>query len=147
MSEFVAYLHELLHDFGSIQSRRMFGGHGIYHQGLMFALVADDSLYFKTDDENRDAFLAVGAQAFSYQSQGEQRSIAYYSAPDECFDDPAEAARWARLAYAAALRAQAKAQQKGAKKRAKKAPAVKADRSKTAGTKVATRKRRGSDVS
>lgn len=107
MSEFVSYLHEVFHDFGTISHRRMFGGFGIYHQGLMFALVADDNLYFKSDAENRDEFLNAGCSPFRYESKGQLRSMAYYSAPDSCLDEPEQACYWAKLAYQAALRAQA----------------------------------------
>lgn len=127
MSEFVSYLHEVLHHFGVISSRRMFGGHGIYHQGLMFALVADDNLYFKTDPENLAQFVAAGSTPFQYTSQGQQRSIAYYTAPEACLDDPEQACYWAKLAFAAAVRAKAQQTAKPAarKKRSKKAASKK----------------------
>ena len=44
----VEQVRELLADFGAIEARRMFGGAGIYREGLMFALVVGDELYFKT---------------------------------------------------------------------------------------------------
>jgi DNA transformation protein len=49
VSEFVDYLHEVFGRFGPIHVRRMFGGYGIYHDGIMFGLVADDTLYLKAD--------------------------------------------------------------------------------------------------
>ena len=49
MNEFIEHLTELFTDFGPIRSRRMFGGYGIYHNELMFGLVADDVLFLKTD--------------------------------------------------------------------------------------------------
>jgi len=51
-SEFVKYLLELLEPFENVTSKSMFGGYGIFKDGLMFALVADDTLYIKTDDFN-----------------------------------------------------------------------------------------------
>jgi DNA transformation protein len=52
MSELIAYLPEVFELFGPVTIRKMFGGYGVYHDGLMFALVADDTLYLKADDEN-----------------------------------------------------------------------------------------------
>ena len=49
MSEYVEYLKEVFSEFGSVEPRRMFGGYGIFHKGLMFALVADNALYLKAD--------------------------------------------------------------------------------------------------
>ncbi|MCB5189405.1 TfoX/Sxy family protein [Methylobacillus arboreus] len=103
--EFISYLEELLQDFGPIHARRMFGGYGIYHDGLMFALIADDTLYLKTDEQNRAAFETLGLPAFRYQKQGKEISMSYTQAPADMLEAPTEAAYWARLAYAAALRA------------------------------------------
>ena len=108
MSEFVDYLAEVLAPFGSITTRRMFGGHGVYHQGLMFALVANESLYFKTDADNRAEFERAGCVAFEYAKDGERVRMSYYSAPAEVFDDGDAAKRWAGLAFEAALRSRAR---------------------------------------
>lgn len=105
MSEFVNYLHEVFSQFGPINSRKMFGGHGIYHQDLMFGLVADDELYLKTDDENRAEFESLDLGPFEYNKDGKIMKMSYYLAPEEIYDDPDEATRWANLAYAAAVRA------------------------------------------
>jgi DNA transformation protein len=51
MDDYVGYLQEIFEHFGPITARKMFGGWGIYHNGLMFALVADDTLYLKADSE------------------------------------------------------------------------------------------------
>jgi DNA transformation protein len=51
--EFIEFLHEVFESFGPIQAKRMFGGYGIYHDGLMFSLVIDNQLYLKSDAENR----------------------------------------------------------------------------------------------
>lgn len=107
MSEYIDYLKEVFMDFGPVSARRMFGGHGLYHEGLMFGLVARDTLYLKSDGDNVHFFLEEGLETFSYEKQGKRYSIAYYQAPDSVYDDPEEAALWARRAYAAALRADA----------------------------------------
>jgi DNA transformation protein len=104
MSEFVDYLHEVLAPFGAVNAKRMFGGHGIYHDGLMFGLVADDELYLKVDEETKADFEAVGSGPFVYMKQGKPMNISYYRAPEVIFDDPDEALTWARLAFDAALR-------------------------------------------
>lgn len=105
MSEFVSYLHEVFAAFGPIESKRMFGGHGIYHQGLMFALVADDALYLKADALSRNEFEGRGLLAFEYLKQGKLMQMSYFAAPESMFDEPGEAAIWARRGYQAAVRA------------------------------------------
>ncbi|MFZ5756890.1 MAG: TfoX/Sxy family protein [Pseudomonadota bacterium] len=107
MSGFTDYLPEVFERFGAISIRKMFGGYGIYHQGLMFALVTDDTLYLKADDENRRFFTAEGLGPFEYHKDGKTMQMSYYRAPDECLDDRDTAALWARRSYQAAARAHA----------------------------------------
>lgn len=104
MSDFVSYLEEVFSEFGDIQSRKMFGGHGIYHQGLMFGLVADDELYLKADPSSLAEYQAHGCSAFEYTKNSKTFKMSYYLAPETIFDDPNEAKKWADLAYESALR-------------------------------------------
>ena len=104
-SDFADHLHELFAPLGTIQIKRMFGGAGIYVEGIMFALVADDVLYLKADAENRPLFEAENLEAFSYAAKGKQRvSLRYFRAPDEAMDSPQLMLPWARSAFGAALR-------------------------------------------
>tara|TARA_B100000508_G_C11197540_1_gene151415 strand:+ start:23 stop:346 length:324 start_codon:yes stop_codon:yes gene_type:complete len=104
MSDFVEYLKEVFQDFGPVSARKMFGGHGLFHQGLMIGLVADDVLYLKIDEQSKAAFIDEGCEPFMYNKGGKQVQMSYFTAPDRVFDDPDEAVRWASLAYDAALR-------------------------------------------
>lgn len=103
-SGYLDYLRELLAGVPELRMRAMFGGHGIYTGDLMFALVADDELYIKTDDSNRDMFLAEDCEPFVFVMKGEPKAMSYYSLPAAAFDEPEEMMRWARLGIDAALR-------------------------------------------
>ena len=107
MSEFVEFLKEVFIDFGEIHGRKMFGGYGIYHNGVMFGLVADDTLYLKVDTDSVKEFEAKGLGPFEYDSGKKVIKMSYYLAPEDILDDPPEAAIWARRAYEAALRSKA----------------------------------------
>ena len=104
MSEFVSYLPELFQGFGPVSTRRMFGGHGVFHDGVMIGLVADDTLYLKVDAHTVDRFEALGLAQFQYDKGSKTVGMSYYMAPEEAMDDPDEMVPWARLAYDAALR-------------------------------------------
>ena len=100
----LAHLAELLQPLGHISFRAMFGGHGVYCDGVFFALVADDTLYLKVDAESRPAFEAAGCAPFEYLGQGKPVVMSYWTVPDDALDS-AEALRpWARHALAAAAR-------------------------------------------
>ncbi|MEZ5541217.1 MAG: TfoX/Sxy family protein [Pseudomonadota bacterium] len=104
MSEFVDNLSEVFAHFGPVHAKRMFGGYGIYHADLMFALVADDVLYLKADAQSVAAFTRLGLRPFEYARGGKQVALSYYMAPEAIFDDPGTARDWAVLAFEAALR-------------------------------------------
>lgn len=104
---FAEYVVELLDPLGSVTARRMFGGHGVYCDGIMFALIADDVLYLKADDLNRPALQQAGSAPFTYKAKGKATVMSYWRAPDEAMESPAAALPWARAAYAAALRSRA----------------------------------------
>ncbi len=126
MSEFIGFLQELFEKWGQVTARRMFGGHGLYHEGLMFAIVMNNRLYLKADDQNRPDFEALGLTPFTYPIKGREVALSYWMAPDMIFDEPTEAVRWARSAWAAAARghvARAQAIER-AKARSKKRPAI-----------------------
>ena len=107
MNESIDYLHEVFDAFGPIRARRMFGGWGIYHDGLMFGLYAAGRLYLKTDAYNVTQFEAVGSEPFSYKQRDKVVKLSYWSAPAAVLDEREQAAFWGHAAYEAALRAQA----------------------------------------
>ncbi|HIF51466.1 MAG TPA: TfoX family protein [Thiotrichaceae bacterium] len=108
MSEFVNYLHEVFQYFGSIRTRKMFGGHGIYHDDIMIGLVTDDTLYFKVDESTKQEFIDKDLSAFEYSKDNKKIQMSYYLAPEEIYDEPDEAVYWAKLAYQAALNSKSK---------------------------------------
>jgi DNA transformation protein len=100
----LAHLRELLEPLGRITLRAMFGGHGVYCNGVFFALVAEDQLYLKVDALTRDRFAAAGCAPFVYAGQARPIEMSYWSVPDAALDSPEELEPWARLALAAAAR-------------------------------------------
>jgi DNA transformation protein and related proteins len=125
MSDFIPFVQELLEAWAPVSARRMFGGHGLYHEGLMFAIVMDQRLYLKADAVNRPDFEALGLKPFTFPMKGKEVALSYWAAPDTVFDAPNDAVHWARSAWEAALRghlakaqARASAQAKRADKKA-----------------------------
>jgi DNA transformation protein len=101
---FKELLAELLAPVGPIAIRRMFGGVGVMLEGVMFALVADDVLYFKVDDRTRARFESEGMGPFTYATKnGENVLSSYYRAPERLYDEPDEMLAFAREAAEAAL--------------------------------------------
>lgn len=90
---------ELFSSFGAVDVRRMFGGAGIYAEGVMFALAHDGVLYLKADEQSRQPFQREGQCAFTYaRKYGKRAVMSYWGIPARLYDDPDELARWARVA-------------------------------------------------
>jgi DNA transformation protein len=83
----------------------MFGGWGLYREGRMFGLIAEDTLYLKVDAVNKPMFEAEGLGPFVYDGKGKSVSMSYHEVPPEALDDAAAMRPWAMSAYDAALRA------------------------------------------
>jgi DNA transformation protein and related proteins len=99
-------LIDLFAAFGHVSVRRMFGGHGIYHDGRIIALHAFGEVWLKADAQSVPDFEAAGSHQWLYEMKGKPTRMPYWSIPDEALDDPHELAEWARKADAAARRAE-----------------------------------------
>jgi DNA transformation protein len=106
---FAEFLREHLAPLGRITLRRMFGKTGVFCDGVMFGIVAEDTLYVRVDDHNRAAFQEAAAYPpLSYVKQGRTIDLAYWRAPERLLDEPDDLVAWAREALGAAHRVAAK---------------------------------------
>lgn len=139
--DFIAHLRDLASDFGALDARRMFGGFGVYRDGVMLGLIIDEVLYLKADAQTRERFLAAGSAPFMYRRRNQTVPTSYWSVPEAAMDSPQDMRPWLALAYAAALRnAAAKPARRKAKSPAKSVAAAKPARAKA---KTASKPRSG----
>jgi len=115
---FVEHILELAAPAGRAAAHPMFGGHGVYVDGTIVAIVIDDVLYFKTDERTRPAFVDAGLESFRYESKdGAVHTTSDFRAPDEALESPPAMQEWLRRALEAALRSAARKPRKESKKR------------------------------
>jgi DNA transformation protein and related proteins len=107
MNRYLDFVVEWLSPLGEITARGMFGGYCLYCDGVVFALVAEDTLYLKVDDATRPRFESLGLKPFR-PFEDRPQVMQYYSPPPEFFEDPGMVADWGRAALEAGLRARAK---------------------------------------
>lgn len=105
MSDFADYVKEVFGFLGPVQTRKMFGGYGIFCEGVMFGLIADDTLYLKSDRAIESYFRERDLDQFTYNKGGKPIKMSYFLAPEEIFEDPEQATIWARRSLDAARRA------------------------------------------
>ena len=112
----IAQLHEFWSDrivsqlnrCAPVSSRAMFGGYGLYQDGVMFALIAESTLYFKVDESNLADFQAANMQPFTYWRGDRAIVMSYYRLPDEVFANVEVLAQWLAKSYEIARRSKSK---------------------------------------
>ena len=104
--DFVNFVVDQLSRWGPVSFRRMFGGAGLYRDGKMFGLIADDVAYLKVDDSNRDDFVKAGSSPFNpFPEKVKPTVMSYYEIPPEVLENPDELARWAERSLAIQVKA------------------------------------------
>lgn len=93
--DFIAYILDQFSAWGDVTSRKMFGGAGLYREGKVFGLIADNVLYLKVDETNRDKFVEAGSEPFKpYPNKPAMKS--YYEIPPDILEDTEDLIEWAR---------------------------------------------------
>jgi DNA transformation protein len=106
---FAEFLSEQLAPLGRVTMRRMFGKTGVFCGGVMLGMVTENTLYFRVDERNREAFgEAASAPPLNYRKKGSTIDLSFWRVPERLFDEPDELLVWAREALAAARRVAAK---------------------------------------
>lgn len=82
-----------------VSYRRLFGGYGVYHQHVQFALIVRDHLYFRADEESRPLYIAKHMTAFLPEAASDS---SFFQVPDDVLNTPAELHYWMRIAVEAA---------------------------------------------
>jgi DNA transformation protein len=104
-SDFLAYVLDQLTAVGSVSSRRMFGGAGLYCDEFFFGLIADDVLYLRVNDSNRGDYTARGMAPFRPYADRPHLSMSYFEVPADVLENSVELARWAQRSVAVAMSA------------------------------------------
>ena len=119
-NSFNDYVLEQLARCRGVTCRSMFGGFGLYRDGIMFGLIAGDELYFKVGADNQPDYESRGSQPFGYAGRGKTVKLPYWRVPDDVLEDNDLAAAWAMKAHAVAVKLERTPPKK---KVARKAPA------------------------
>ena len=115
-STFVDYVvHDLLDGVEGVRARAMFGGHGIYKNDTMFAIIVDDELYYKANAQTQKDFKALGGEPFRYSRKDKGAvTMSYWKVPAEIMDDRRSLLEWTGRAVRTALLSARKKQPKRA---------------------------------
>ena len=98
------FVLEQLGRVAPVSGKAMFGGVGIYAKGLFFALIAEDRLYFKVNDETRADFERLGMEPF--RPFGDDSAMGYYEVPADIVEDISQLDSWMNKAIEVSSKAQ-----------------------------------------
>ena len=90
-------LKELFKPFGEVAVKRMFGGYGVYAEGLCFAIESNGEVFLKVDARSQPDFSAAGSSPFIYLAKGKPMSTSYWRLPAKAHDEADQLIRWAAL--------------------------------------------------
>jgi DNA transformation protein and related proteins len=104
-----AWVQEALEPLGPVTMRRMMGAAVLYLDGIIFAVLDDEAVWFKADAESAAVWDAAECDRFTFTgSDGKTETMNYRRAPSDVYDDPEAMQHWAKLAQEAGLRGAAK---------------------------------------
>lgn len=95
---------EILAPHGEITARSMFGGYGIYKNGVIVALIAYDELYFKVDESNKPQYKKFDSEPFLYETKGKKSTMSYWKVPIEILEDEKRIGVWLNQSYEISLK-------------------------------------------
>lgn len=108
-NSFVEYVKDILHPFGDIRAKSMFGGYGIYCNDLFFALIAGGELYFKGDKgQASEFFKESGSEPFIYEGGDKKVTMNYWKVPEDVLEDNDSLSKWFDLSYNLAINSKRK---------------------------------------
>ena len=92
---YLAFVLDQMADLAGIVTKRMFGGIGIYREGRFFAVIDNDTLFFKVDEPLAGRYRAKGMPPFA-PIPGAKPMLGYYQVPPDVLEDRATLQRWAK---------------------------------------------------
>lgn len=94
-SPFFEYIvHDVLRGIEGVSTRAMFGGYGLYRDGVIFGMIADDELFFKVDDTNRAQYEKQGSTPFEYSGHGKTVQMSYWRVPEAVIENAKTLENW-----------------------------------------------------
>ncbi len=100
--EYLKYIQDQLSEFGEIEIKRMFGGIGLFKDGLMFGKIGGDTFRLKVDESNKKQFEDKGMKPF--YSEKKKKGMPYWEVPQDILEDRQLLAKWATQSYEIALK-------------------------------------------
>ena len=102
--DYKSYIEEQFSAYGDVDFKKMFGGYGIFREGIMFAMISPGDIFrMRADENNVGDYQKEGMQQFP--SHGGKKGMPYWDVPAYVLEDQDELKIWADKSYEAAISA------------------------------------------
>lgn len=95
--EYLRFIQDQLSEFGDVEIKSMFGGVGIFKDGLMFGKIGGDIFRLKVDETNKEQYEEKGMKPF--HSEKKKKGMPYWEVPQDVLEDRTELAKWANQSF------------------------------------------------
>lgn len=103
-ASFVEYIvYDIFSSIPNISAKAMFGGYGVYRDGVMFGIIADGELYLKVSETQKEKYVSFGGRAFTYMKKDIPHTLSYYAVPESVLENSSLIKYLAEDAYEYAL--------------------------------------------
>ncbi|NRB10608.1 MAG: TfoX/Sxy family protein [Rickettsiaceae bacterium] len=116
LSPYAEYVVQLLSPFGEITAKFMFGGYGIYKNGLIIGIIAEDELYFKVDDSNKANYEKLDSTPFVFEGKGKKMQMSYWKVPPEILENEEILPKYLQDSYDVSINSKIKIKKRKKKK-------------------------------
>jgi DNA transformation protein len=91
--DFKNFVLDQLQDIGEFETKSMFGGLALLHQGSAFAKIKHDKVWLKVDNSNLANFERFGMDQYTY-GKDNSRKLNFYETPIEIIEDRDKLKDW-----------------------------------------------------
>lgn len=112
MSNFAQTVTLHLSPFGHITTRKMFGGYGVYKDGVIIGMIVHDELYLKASPQTEPYFESFGSHPFIYEGKDKPVKMSYWKVVLDVWNSSSELKKWVEMAHETSLASHAKKKRK-----------------------------------
>lgn len=95
-TDYLDFILDQLSNWKAVNTKRMFGCVGLYADGLMFGIIAKETIFFKVDETNKEQYLNAGSETLKL-FKNNSTVASFYEVPIEILEDSDQLVVWAEV--------------------------------------------------
>ncbi|MEQ8880085.1 MAG: TfoX/Sxy family protein [Cyclobacteriaceae bacterium] len=100
--DYLNFLKDQLSGIGEFETKKMFGGHGFFKDGLMFGMLGSGTFRLKVNESNEQDYIDKGMKP--YYSDKKKKGMPYWEVPADVLENRTELSKWALKSVSIAIK-------------------------------------------